>query len=180
MLAAVSRCYASSTHQRFRGNGPSTAADRACRERERLSHLAMSRRNAPVAGVFLHTSNWLSSVDRADHGRGAAADRCGYSFMIGQMNEGAAATAAALHVACATSPAFCGALWRRRSHRRSRLRCLVHGGHRARGLRICLGVAFDAAATTHRRLQIWIMAHSAGFGIGVPESGLRPAGRTRA
>jgi L-alanine-DL-glutamate epimerase-like enolase superfamily enzyme len=27
-------------------------------------------------------------------------------FMIGQMNEGAAATAATLHVACATSPAF--------------------------------------------------------------------------
>jgi L-alanine-DL-glutamate epimerase-like enolase superfamily enzyme len=30
----------------------------------------------------------------------------GVPFMIGQMNEGAAATAAALHVACATSPAF--------------------------------------------------------------------------
>jgi len=30
----------------------------------------------------------------------------GIPFMIGQMNEGAAATAAALHVACATSPAF--------------------------------------------------------------------------
>ena len=30
----------------------------------------------------------------------------GVPFMIGQMNEGGAATAAALHVACATSPAF--------------------------------------------------------------------------
>ncbi|WP_315833610.1 mandelate racemase/muconate lactonizing enzyme family protein [Bradyrhizobium prioriisuperbiae] len=30
----------------------------------------------------------------------------GVPFMIGQMNEGAAATAATLHVACATSPAF--------------------------------------------------------------------------
>jgi L-alanine-DL-glutamate epimerase-like enolase superfamily enzyme len=30
----------------------------------------------------------------------------GVPFMIGQMNEGAAATAAALHVACATQPAF--------------------------------------------------------------------------
>jgi L-alanine-DL-glutamate epimerase-like enolase superfamily enzyme len=30
----------------------------------------------------------------------------GIPFMIGQMNEGGAATAAALHVACATSPAF--------------------------------------------------------------------------
>ncbi|MEH2476645.1 L-alanine-DL-glutamate epimerase-like enolase superfamily enzyme [Nitrobacteraceae bacterium AZCC 2146] len=30
----------------------------------------------------------------------------GIPFMIGQMNEGTAATAAALHVACATSPAF--------------------------------------------------------------------------
>jgi L-Ala-D/L-Glu epimerase len=30
----------------------------------------------------------------------------GIPFMIGQMNEGAAATAAALHVACATAPAF--------------------------------------------------------------------------
>jgi L-alanine-DL-glutamate epimerase-like enolase superfamily enzyme len=30
----------------------------------------------------------------------------GVAFMIGQMNEGAAATAAALHVACATLPAF--------------------------------------------------------------------------
>ncbi|MBD1552943.1 mandelate racemase/muconate lactonizing enzyme family protein [Pseudomonas typographi] len=32
--------------------------------------------------------------------------RAGVPFMIGQMNEGAAATAAALHVACATGPAF--------------------------------------------------------------------------
>lgn len=39
----------------------------------------------------------------------AAAQRlsaAGIPFMIGQMNEGGAATAAALHVACATSPAF--------------------------------------------------------------------------
>ncbi|QPF95035.1 mandelate racemase/muconate lactonizing enzyme family protein [Bradyrhizobium commune] len=32
--------------------------------------------------------------------------QAGVPFMIGQMNEGAAATAAALHVACATMPAF--------------------------------------------------------------------------
>lgn len=32
--------------------------------------------------------------------------QAGVPFMIGQMNEGAAATAAALHVACATAPAF--------------------------------------------------------------------------
>jgi L-alanine-DL-glutamate epimerase-like enolase superfamily enzyme len=71
----------------------------------------------------------------------------GVAFMIGQMNEGAAATAAALHVACATSPAFAelygadgliddpvsGVSYTAGS---------VHAGH-APGL----GVAFDAAAT---------------------------------
>jgi len=71
----------------------------------------------------------------------------GVPFMIGQMNEGAAATAAALHVACATLPAFAelygadgliddpvsGVLYTAGT---------VHTGH-ASGL----GVAFDAAAT---------------------------------
>lgn len=71
----------------------------------------------------------------------------GVPFMIGQMNEGAAATAAALHVACATSPAFAelygadgliddpvsGILYTAGT---------VHTGHAAG-----LGVAFDTAAT---------------------------------
>jgi L-Ala-D/L-Glu epimerase len=71
----------------------------------------------------------------------------GIPFMIGQMNEGAAATAAALHVACATLPAFAelygadgliddpvsGVSYTAGS---------VHAGH-APGL----GVAFDAAVT---------------------------------
>ena len=38
--------------------------------------------------------------------RAARSFRSNVPFMIGQMNEGAAATAATLHVACATSPAF--------------------------------------------------------------------------
>jgi L-alanine-DL-glutamate epimerase-like enolase superfamily enzyme len=71
----------------------------------------------------------------------------GIPFMIGQMNEGAAATAAALHVACATLPAFAelygadgliddpvsGVSYTAGS---------VHSGHTPG-----LGVAFDAAAT---------------------------------
>src|SRR5216683_1087116 len=71
----------------------------------------------------------------------------GIPFMIGQMNEGAAATAAALHVACATSPAFAelyGAdgLIDDPVSGVSYTAGTVHTDH-ASGL----GVAFDAAAT---------------------------------
>jgi L-alanine-DL-glutamate epimerase-like enolase superfamily enzyme len=71
----------------------------------------------------------------------------GIPFMIGQMNEGAAATAAALHVACATSPAFAelyGAdgLIDDPVSGVSYGAGTVHTSH-ASGL----GVAFDAAAT---------------------------------
>lgn len=71
----------------------------------------------------------------------------GIPFMIGQMNEGAAATAAALHVACATSPAFAelyGAdgLIDDPVSGVSYMAGTVHADH-ASGL----GVAFDAAAT---------------------------------
>jgi L-Ala-D/L-Glu epimerase len=71
----------------------------------------------------------------------------GVPFMIGQMNEGAAATAAALHVACAASPAFAelyGAdgLIDDPVSGLSYAAGAVHAGH-APGL----GVAFDAAAT---------------------------------
>jgi L-Ala-D/L-Glu epimerase len=71
----------------------------------------------------------------------------GVPFMIGQMNEGAAATAAALHVACATSPAFAelyGAdgLIDDPASGISYTAGTVHTDH-ASGL----GVAFDAAAT---------------------------------
>jgi L-alanine-DL-glutamate epimerase-like enolase superfamily enzyme len=71
----------------------------------------------------------------------------GIPFMIGQMNEGAAATAAALHVACATSPAFAelyGAdgLIDDPVSGVSYTAGAVYAGH-ASGL----GVAFDAAAT---------------------------------
>src|SRR5229473_1245377 len=71
----------------------------------------------------------------------------GIPFMIGQMNEGAAATAAALHVACATSPAFAelyGAdgLIDDPASGVSYTAGTVHADH-ASGL----GVAFDAAAT---------------------------------
>jgi L-Ala-D/L-Glu epimerase len=71
----------------------------------------------------------------------------GIPFMIGQMNEGAAATAAALHVACATSPAFAelyGAdgLIDDPVSGVSYAAGTVHTSH-ASGL----GVAFDAAAT---------------------------------
>ena len=71
----------------------------------------------------------------------------GIPFMIGQMNEGAAATAAALNVACATSPAFAelyGAdgLIDDPVSGVSYAAGTVHTSH-ASGL----GVAFDAAAT---------------------------------
>jgi L-alanine-DL-glutamate epimerase-like enolase superfamily enzyme len=71
----------------------------------------------------------------------------GVPFMIGQMNEGAVATAAALHVACATSPAFAelyGAdgLIDDPASGVSYTAGTVHADH-ASGL----GVAFDAAAT---------------------------------
>ena len=71
----------------------------------------------------------------------------GVPFMIGQMNEGAAATAAALHVACATSPAFAelyGAdgLIDDPVSGVSYMAGTVRTGH-ASGL----GVAFDPAAT---------------------------------
>ena len=71
----------------------------------------------------------------------------GVPFMIGQMNEGGAATAAALHVACATSPAFAelyGAdgLIDDPVSGVSYMAGTVHTDH-ASGL----GVAFDAAAT---------------------------------
>jgi L-alanine-DL-glutamate epimerase-like enolase superfamily enzyme len=71
----------------------------------------------------------------------------GIAFMIGQMNEGAAATAAALNVACATSPAFAelyGAdgLVDDPVSGVSYAAGTVHTSH-ASGL----GVAFDAAAT---------------------------------
>jgi L-Ala-D/L-Glu epimerase len=71
----------------------------------------------------------------------------GVPFMIGQMNEGAAATAAALNVACATSPAFAelyGAdgLIDDPVSGLSYAAGTVHTSH-ASGL----GVAFDAAAT---------------------------------
>jgi L-alanine-DL-glutamate epimerase-like enolase superfamily enzyme len=71
----------------------------------------------------------------------------GVPFMIGQMNEGAAATAAALHVACATAPAFAelyGAdgLIDDPVSGVSYMAGTVHADH-ASGL----GVAFDAAAT---------------------------------
>ena len=71
----------------------------------------------------------------------------GVPFMIGQMNEGAAATAAALNVACATSPAFAelyGAdgLIDDPVSGVSYAAGTVHTSH-ASGL----GVAFDAAAT---------------------------------
>jgi L-alanine-DL-glutamate epimerase-like enolase superfamily enzyme len=71
----------------------------------------------------------------------------GIPFMIGQMNEGAAATAAALHVACATSPAFAelyGAdgLIDDPVSGVSYMAGAVYADH-ASGL----GVAFDAAAT---------------------------------
>jgi L-alanine-DL-glutamate epimerase-like enolase superfamily enzyme len=71
----------------------------------------------------------------------------GVPFMIGQMNEGSAATAAALHVACATSPAFAelyGAdgLIDDPASGVSYTAGTVHACH-ASGL----GVAFDAAAT---------------------------------
>ncbi len=67
--------------------------------------------------------------------------------MIGQMNEGAAATAAALNVACATSPAFAelyGAdgLIDDPASGVSYAAGTVHTSHAAG-----LGVAFDAAAT---------------------------------
>ena len=52
-------------------------------------------------------------------------------FMIGQMNEGAAATAAALHVACATSPAFAELYGADGLDRRSRFRHLLRRRHRA-------------------------------------------------
>jgi len=73
--------------------------------------------------------------------------RAGVPFMIGQMNEGGAATAAALHVACATSPAFAelyGAdgLIDDPVSGVSYLAGTVRTGH-ASGL----GVAFDHAAT---------------------------------
>jgi L-Ala-D/L-Glu epimerase len=71
----------------------------------------------------------------------------GVPFMIGQMNEGAGATAAALHVACAVSPVFAelyGAdgLIDDPVSGLSYAAGAVHAGH-APGL----GVAFDAAAT---------------------------------
>lgn len=71
----------------------------------------------------------------------------GVPFMIGQMNEGAAATAATLHVACATSPAFAelyGAdgLVNDPTSGLSYTAGAVRVAH-APGL----GVAFDAAAT---------------------------------
>jgi L-alanine-DL-glutamate epimerase-like enolase superfamily enzyme len=71
----------------------------------------------------------------------------GVPFMIGQMNEGGAATAAAIHVACATSPAFAelyGAdgLIDDPVSGVSYMAGTVHTGH-ASGL----GIAFDAAAT---------------------------------
>ena len=80
----------------------------------------------------------------------AAAQRlsqAGVPFMIGQMNEGAAATAAALHVACATSPSFAelyGAdgLIDDPASGISYAAGTVRASH-ASGL----GVAFDAAAT---------------------------------
>jgi len=70
----------------------------------------------------------------------------GVPFMIGQMNEGGAATAAALHIACATSPAFAelyGAdgLIDDPVSGVSYMAGTVHTDH-APGL----GVAFDAAA----------------------------------
>src|SRR5216684_2663612 len=70
----------------------------------------------------------------------------GVPFMIGQMNEGAAATAAALHVACATSPAFAelyGAdgLIDDPASGVSYAAGSVYAGHPSG-----LGVAFDAAA----------------------------------
>jgi L-Ala-D/L-Glu epimerase len=71
----------------------------------------------------------------------------GVPFMIGQMNEGAAATAAALHVACAAMPAFAelyGAdgLIDDPVSGLSYAAGAVHAGHA-----LGLGVAFDAAAT---------------------------------
>jgi L-alanine-DL-glutamate epimerase-like enolase superfamily enzyme len=71
----------------------------------------------------------------------------GVPFMIGQMNEGAAATAAALHVACATLPAFAelyGAdgLVDDPVAGVSYTAGAVHAGHTPG-----LGVVFDAAAT---------------------------------
>jgi L-alanine-DL-glutamate epimerase-like enolase superfamily enzyme len=71
----------------------------------------------------------------------------GVPFMIGQMNEGAAATAAALHVACATSPAFAelyGAdgLIDDPVSGISYTAGTVHADHSSG-----LGVAFDAAGT---------------------------------
>ncbi|WP_158814709.1 mandelate racemase/muconate lactonizing enzyme family protein [Methylocapsa sp. S129] len=70
----------------------------------------------------------------------------GVPFMIGQMNEGAAATAAALHVACATEPAF-SELYGADGLLDDPISGVAYGEGRVRIDRLSgLGVAFDAAA----------------------------------
>ena len=70
----------------------------------------------------------------------------GVPFMIGQMNEGAAATAAALHVACATEPAF-SELYGADGLLDDPVSGVAYGEGVVRIDRLSgLGVAFDAAA----------------------------------
>ena len=94
-----------------RGRGLGGASALAGRARCRSCSTRASARRPMSSGSAAGGRSGASQAGearrhRGDDRRSRRLSRAGVPFMIGQMNEGGAATAAALHVACATPPAF--------------------------------------------------------------------------